>query len=404
MKKSLALYVMMCLGLTLLGDKTLAADSYALSPGQLASTAISQVSNQQFTGVAVMNDTGEHRRGVDVHIYRADPGSGAVEKKVLQLITDARGYFHIDNLADGSYQVRLSNDEVIGDYPYKLVIKNGKANETNVQFGLEQVQLIGRILHADGTPVKGAYVSYGEGGVGRFSADADENGTYRIPDLAEGKPNTIFFYTNETYAPNQLPSARWDFVYKGSRVEAPDAIVDGDKVELKARPQAVKFDDVRGHWAENVIQRAVEQKIAEGYPDNTFKPNRSITEAEFLTLLFKAFQVVLPEAGKGKHWSAGAYQLAYQRNYPVSLEADRKQDAPVSRSQVAEIIAGADGKALLSDKAIQYLLDKGYSTGKSAPTVAGYQGRDPLTRAEALQFIFNLKEHGMTELKTRPVS
>ncbi|NHN32823.1 hypothetical protein [Paenibacillus agricola] len=49
-----------------------------------------------------------------------------------------------------------------------------------------------------------------------------------------------------------------------------------------------------------------------------------------------------------------------------------------------------------SNEAGQYILDKGYSHGKTSATVAGYKGRDLLTRAEAIQFVRNVKEKGMT--------
>lgn len=48
----------------------------------------------------------------------------------------------------------------------------------------------------------------------------------------------------------------------------------------------VPFSDVKAsNWAYNDIQTLVASNLLEGYPDNTFKPERQITRAEFVTLL-----------------------------------------------------------------------------------------------------------------------
>lgn len=38
--------------------------------------------------------------------------------------------------------------------------------------------------------------------------------------------------------------------------------------------------DIRGHWAEKEIERCVEAGLVDGYEDNTFKPEQTITRAE----------------------------------------------------------------------------------------------------------------------------
>lgn len=41
------------------------------------------------------------------------------------------------------------------------------------------------------------------------------------------------------------------------------------------------FSDIKGHWAEEIINDWAEQKVVNGYPDGTFKPDNYITRAEF---------------------------------------------------------------------------------------------------------------------------
>ncbi|MDQ6422852.1 S-layer homology domain-containing protein [Paenibacillus sp. LHD-117] len=44
----------------------------------------------------------------------------------------------------------------------------------------------------------------------------------------------------------------------------------------------IKFRDISGHWAVANIQQAVSIGIVSGYPDGTFKPDKTVTRAEFV--------------------------------------------------------------------------------------------------------------------------
>lgn len=54
--------------------------------------------------------------------------------------------------------------------------------------------------------------------------------------------------------------------------------------------------DVQGHWAENQVTEWVENGLAAGYQDGTFKPNNQITRAEFVALVNRAFEKQDPDA------------------------------------------------------------------------------------------------------------
>jgi hypothetical protein len=56
---------------------------------------------------------------------------------------------------------------------------------------------------------------------------------------------------------------------------------------------------------------------------------------------------------------------------------------------VAELLASAAGDRLSGNAAVQYLLDHGYSKGKTSATVIGFHRSDNVTRAEAVLFIKN---------------
>jgi len=52
---------------------------------------------------------------------------------------------------------------------------------------------------------------------------------------------------------------------------------------------AVVLKDIGGHWAEDTIAKWVEQGLISGYTDGTFRPDNSITRAEFMALVNRAF-------------------------------------------------------------------------------------------------------------------
>lgn len=56
------------------------------------------------------------------------------------------------------------------------------------------------------------------------------------------------------------------------------------------------FTDIAGHWAESYISRATAKGMVSGYPDGTFKPNLSVTRAEFAVMLAGALQLEGTEA------------------------------------------------------------------------------------------------------------
>lgn len=49
-----------------------------------------------------------------------------------------------------------------------------------------------------------------------------------------------------------------------------------------------KFIDISQHWGRDIINSVAERNIVSGYEDKTFRPDRSITRAEFLTILYNS--------------------------------------------------------------------------------------------------------------------
>jgi hypothetical protein len=161
---------------------------------------------------------------------------------------------------------------------------------------------------------------------------------------------------------------------------------------------ALGFTDLQTNWHKDIVPWGVEQNIAKGFPDGTFKPDNAVTEAQFLALLLRKYDNTLVD--DKTVWYNPYYVVAKNNNYPVS----ETPDSVILRAKVAEILTGTQGVNLAGDEAIAFLLARGLAEGKKKDEISieNYYGQEGLTRAEALQFIRNLVEAGVEEIKERP--
>ncbi|AZK46217.1 S-layer homology domain-containing protein [Paenibacillus lentus] len=171
--------------------------------------------------------------------------------------------------------------------------------------------------------------------------------------------------------------------------------------------EPLSFTDVKqGAWYEKTVQWAIAHEMVKGYNDGTFRPQQTVSEAEFLAMLLRAFEPKLLFSAKQDHWADAYYTRADQLNYPVTGYKDLpSRNQPISREQVAELITAAEGVNFSGDHAIHYVLAFGLATGKdpNVASVDSFDGNSALTRAEALQFIKNVSENGIGGLLERPL-
>ena len=112
--------------------------------------------------------------------------------------------------------------------------------------------------------------------------------------------------------------------------------------------EEVGLTDIAGHWAEANIQALVDMKAITGYPDGTFKPDNTITRAEFATVLVKAYDLEL-QSGKvfndtQNHW-AKEYIATAAANGIIQGYSDTEfgPDDKITREQMAVMIIRAEG-------------------------------------------------------------
>lgn len=135
------------------------------------------------------------------------------------------------------------------------------------------------------------------------------------------------------------------------------------------------YKDMGGHWALDRVNEMAREGLVTGYSDLTFRPDRPISRAEFLTLLSRAID--LPPGSRSvrspfKDLSAGFWA------YPVIISAYQKglvdgyadgsfqPNAPITRAEMSAIVA----------RGLKVKPAKGSDKVKENPYLAGYLYKD----------------------------
>jgi len=135
-------------------------------------------------------------------------------------------------------------------------------------------------------------------------------------------------------------------------------------------------NDIEGHWAQSCIQRLSQQGTVSGYPDNTFRPNSSITRAEYAALLNQAFPDIASQRGATdfvdvyeSYWGQEAIQTAYRRGF---LSGYPNQEFRPSElvSRVETFVALASGLDYATPDNVQGILATAYGDAAAIPAYA----------------------------------
>lgn len=105
-----------------------------------------------------------------------------------------------------------------------------------------------------------------------------------------------------------------------------------------------RFTDVEGHWASEAILKLAAAGVITGYPDGTFKPSRSLTRAEFVTLLVHALKLEMHRepifTDSANHWASEAISIAQDYGLIKGYNANTfGPDDRITREQMAAVIA-----------------------------------------------------------------
>jgi uncharacterized protein YjdB len=176
--------------------------------------------------------------------------------------------------------------------------------------------------------------------------------------------------------------------------------------------------DVEGHWAQSTIQDMVDEGIIGGYPDGTFRPNNSITRAEFVSLIVKALNLE-PDSGRvfgdaANHWAKDAIRIASYYGLVIGYSDSLfGPDDPVTREQMAVIIVNATkldsiegDKAFTDSSQIAAWAKEPVAKATVAGLIAGYpegtfRPKEKATRAEAAIILDRVRRLTQEEVQAK---
>ena len=105
-----------------------------------------------------------------------------------------------------------------------------------------------------------------------------------------------------------------------------------------------KFNDIKNHWAENEINEFINAGYINGYNDGTFKPNKKITRAEFVTFTNKLFgfqsskDIQFTDVSS-KDWFYEEIKIAVKAGYIKGYENNTfRPNAGITREEIANVI------------------------------------------------------------------
>ena len=178
---------------------------------------------------------------------------------------------------------------------------------------------------------------------------------------------------------------------------------------LCAAAHAATLTDIDNHWSKDFVNYGVEKGYISGYPDQTFKPDNSVTRAEFSTMLNRALGITrtaeisffdveknewyYPEIQKAVY---AGYVSGYENGAFLAGNLITRQEAAVILSRVATRpeaeadlsgFGDADDIADWAEDAFEFACSKGYFSGDD---LGNLNPRAVLTRSQAAKLIYTL--------------
>lgn len=246
---------------------------------------------------------------------------------------------------------------------------------------------------------------------------ADINKSYAFNAAQDEKAAADFAGVNEGQiaecgvADNSSAIARPYIKFSGADVAVRDTTVYVPQTVADTAQNVLS--DISGHWAETTINNLVQKGVINGYEDGTFRPENSVTKAEYIKLLMKATKQSPSESftqfedvntSWAREYICRAFSLDILDNINSSDTVFGAEE-PITRAQAAAIM----GRQLAPDTGGGLpFTDSAEIPGWAAPPIAAcvnlglingnddgtFKPNSSLTRAEAatiIERVMNLK-------------
>jgi len=114
----------------------------------------------------------------------------------------------------------------------------------------------------------------------------------------------------------------------------------------------VRLSDISTHWAKADVERSVQLGFINGYEDGTFRPDNTITRAEFVSALIRALKISATKDTSvfvdDNNWAEKSIQAAIENELILTNEYDDLKFQPsknITRQEIAVMLVRAMDKA-----------------------------------------------------------
>ncbi|UFJ40071.1 S8 family serine peptidase [Brevibacillus humidisoli] len=323
---------------------------YVRGPGKLGVT----VTSDTYRIDPVLFIAKEKERGVEIDNNSSVPN---IEQANLDVTT-------------GKYYVRLTDywgNQVNGEYQLEVIYTPERQDENEPNDTYNRATNLGNSMLMTGTLATEHDYDWFQ-----FVISEDTYATIRAPyipvrsgvhfSLYKAGPTRNYLLASATNVAELSRAGSYIYAYKltpGTYYVRLNSMVpfryDAYRLTITRERLIDGYRDISNHWARAEIARLSKRGIVRGFEDSTFRPNQTVTRAEFATMLIRTMSEKGLYTGNVNvrnpfrdinraHWAheniIKAYSLGILAGYP---DRTIRPNQPVTRSEMAVMVARAKG-------------------------------------------------------------
>lgn len=149
----------------------------------------------------------------------------------------------------------------------------------------------------------------------------------------------------------------------------------------------LRFTDVpQNFWAYREIEWAANQKIIDGYVDKTFRPNETLTEEQFVSMVNLFFK----DLGNDTKVENAYSELAKYQVPLIGYTDKYYRDHPITRGLMAQSLSYLLGEETNLDNALRFMYQSGIMVENKEKTNINLKYKEHVTRADAVMVFYRL--------------
>jgi hypothetical protein len=157
-----------------------------------------------------------------------------------------------------------------------------------------------------------------------------------------------------------------------------------DRAAIQQALDAQIFPDIRGHWAENMLQNWLLRGFLQGFPDATIRPDEQISGGEFIALANRAFGFTGGEALNAADYLSKPHQKISREEAAVIVAKVLNLDTSISMDAI-DRFKDANSMKAENRKYVNAAVAGGYLKGDDNNTLHPHKH---MTRADAVALLF----------------